>query len=394
MIIAAVACLLTMGSPMSLSRIEALAWQDVDAKAEQAHEQDMKGDTEVGAKYAVEVEKSSKMCTDQEMVKRVQRIGAEMADIANQTHSIATWGDRRFNTFNYTFKVIQDNEPNAFSLPGGYIYVQSGLMKLIESDDELAGVLAHEISHAKFRHVATLQREASKVSMIQLPIILAAILSGSPNAGAAIEGSTLVGTTLENGWTVKAEEAADYGGIQLMVKSKYNPTGMLTLMEHLGILEQSQPQYYSNLGIFRTHPPSKERADSMIKYLKQNNVPIERSKVSSSFRAIVTPDDKVAGAVVITFAGRKLLTFAGNDALTRADDASVKLNSFLDSTPEMYEVVAGPNGTVIGGREKLIEFSPDDAAAQNTTIPDLVKQTIATVRGAVYTVSLRIWTTH
>ena len=317
-----------------------------------------------------------------------------MADLANQTHSIASWGDKRFNTFNYTFKVIQDNVPNAFSLPGGYIYVQSGLLKLVESDDELAGVLAHEISHAKFRHVATLQRESSKLQLMQLPLVLAAILSGSPNAGVAIEGSSLVSTTLQNGWTVQAEEAADYGGIQLMVKSKYNPTGMLTLMEHLGMLEQSQPQYYANLGIFRTHPPSKERADSMIKYLKGYGIPIERSKVSSSFRAIVKPDDKITSAVDITFANKTLMTLAGNDALTRADEISRKLNAFLDATPEMYEVMAGPEGTILGGRDTLLKFVPEDATAQSKTIPDLQKQAIASIRSALYTVAFRIWSTH
>jgi len=393
--LAALALLTISFAPQpSMERIETLAWQEADDRAEKAHEQDMKTDSDVGAKYAVQVEKQCKLSSDRELVNRVQRIGAEMADIANQTHSIASWGDKRFNTFNYTFKVLDDPIPNAFSLPGGYIYVQSGLMKIIESDDELAGVLAHEISHAKFRHVATLQREASKLQLIQLPIILAAILSGSPNAGIAVEGSGLVGTTLQNGWTVMAEEAADYGGIQLMVKSKYNATGMLTLMEHLGVLERSQPQYYANLGIFRTHPPSKERAESMLKYMKQYGVPVERSKVSTSFRAIVKPDDKIPGAVVVTFAGKSLFALAGNDALTRADEIAAKLNAFLDSTPEMYEVSAGPSGAILGGRETLFQFAHDDATAQSKTVEDLQKETVTHIRSALYTVAFRIWSVH
>lgn len=394
MIPAIVALALCSWTLPAAERIEALAWQEADARAEQIHQRDLKSDIEVGAKYAVQVERSCKMCTDPEVIKRVQRIGAEMADIANQTHSIATWGDHRFNTFNYTFKVIQDDEPNAFSLPGGYIYVQTGLLKIVESDDELAGVLAHEISHAKFRHVATLQRDANKIQMIQLPLILAAILSGSPAAGAAIEGGTLVGTTLQNGWTVQAEEAADYGGIQLMAKSKYNATGMLTCMEHLGLLEKNQPQYYTNLGIFRTHPPSKERADSMIKYMKLNNIPIQRSRVSTSFRAIVRPDDRIPGAVVVTFGGKDLFTFAGNDSLSRADEVSAKLNDFLDSTPEMYEVAAGANGSILGRNERLMQFADVDAAALNKSIPDLQKETVANIKSALYTVSFRIWSTH
>ncbi len=393
MIAALLAIAMSSASQPSLAAIEAAAWQDADSKAEQLHQRDLKTDIDVGGKYAVQVEQHVKMCTDPEIIKRIQRVGAELADIANLTRSIATWGDKRFNNFNYTFKVIQDDEPNAFSLPGGYIYVQTGLLKIIESDDELAGVLAHEISHAKFRHVATLQRNANKLTLIQLPIILAAILSGSPNAVAALEGTQLVNTTLQNGWTVEAEEAADYGGIQLMVKSKYNATGILTVMEHLGVLEKNQPQF-SRQGIFRTHPPSKERADAMIKCMKQYNLPIQRSKVSTSFRAIVKPDDKIPGAVVITFAGKDLFAFAGNDALTRADEVSAKLNDFLDTTPEMYEVSPGPDGAILGGSDRLLKFVADDAAAQNKSILELQKQAVATIRNALYTVTFQIWSTH
>ncbi len=371
------------------------AWQQVDKKAEIQHQDDLKSDVEVGAKYAVEVEKQSKFTTDTDMIKRVQRVGAEMADIANQTHSIATWGDTRFNTFNYTFKVIQKDEPNAFSLPGGYVYVQTGLLKFIESDDELAGVLAHEISHAKFRHIATLQREQSKMTMLSLPVIIAAIMtSGGANAGAAITGTSILSTAVGNGWSVKAEQAADYGGIQLMVKSKYNPTGMVTVMERLALVENSQPQYSSTLGIFRDHPPSKERADAMLQKLKQYNIPVERSKVSTSFRAIVKPDDKIAGAVVITFDGRNLLSFAGNNALTRADEAAVKLNTFIDSSPATFEVATGMDGVILGGTQKLLQFTPEDAVAQGKSVAELQRLAVLNIRGALYMVAIRIWETH
>lgn len=394
MISTLVALAITFTAQPALDRYEDLAWQDADARAEQMHERDVKSDIAVGAKYAVEVETHCKMCTDPQIISRVQRIGAIMADIANQTHSIALWGDHRFNQFNYSFKVIEDKIPNAFSLPGGYIYVQTGLLKLIESDDELAGVLAHEISHAKFRHVAQLQRDANKMQMVQLPLLLAAILSGSAAAGAVIEGSQMAGTALQNGWSVKAEEAADYGGIQLMVKSQYNPTAMLTLMEHLELLELSEPQYYSDLGIFRTHPPSKERADSMTKYLRQYGIPIQRSKVSTSFRAVVNPDDKIPNAVDVAFAGQTLFTFAGDDALTRADAATAKLNDFLDSVPQMYEVTAGKNADVLGRSEPLVRFTPADADAEGKSVEDLQKDAVAGLRNAIYTVSFRIWSSE
>lgn len=380
------------GQP-SLDAIEDRAWQESDARAELAHQRDIKSDIEIGAKYAVDVETHCHMCKDPQIISRIQRIGAEMADIANQTHSIALWGDHRFNTFNYTFKVIEDKIPNAFSLPGGYIYVQTGLLNMIESDDELAGVLGHEISHAKFRHVAQLQHDASKLQLIQLGTLLAAILSGSAAAGAIAETSPYVGISMQNGWSIQAEEAADYGGIQLMVKSKYNPTAMLTVMEHLGFYEKSEPQFQDQ-GIFRTHPPSRERAESMMKYLKLYGIPIQRSKVSTSFRVVANPDDKITGGVDVAFAGKTLFTFAGNDALTRADAAISRLNDFLDTTPEMYEATLGGDGSILGGTSPLVRFTPEDASVQGKSLGDLRKQALSSIRNALYTVSFRIWTSH
>ncbi len=112
-------------------------------------------------------------------------IGGELAAIANASKVRTTWGDKRLNPFEYTFKVVEE-DVNAFSLPGGYIYIYEGLVKYAESDDELAGVLAHEIAHASMRHVATMQREAGKLSAMQNPLILAAILIGGAKGGDAM----------------------------------------------------------------------------------------------------------------------------------------------------------------------------------------------------------------
>src|SRR5579862_3129483 len=144
-------------------------------REEKQHEADVQSDIEEGKKYAEEVEKQYKLSDNKEYQARVQRIGAEISAIANAGPSWhVLWGDPHLSRFDYTYKVIKSDDVNAFSLPGGHVYVYEGLMKQVESDDELAGVLAHESAHAAFRHVPTLEKEASKVTMISLPLILAA----------------------------------------------------------------------------------------------------------------------------------------------------------------------------------------------------------------------------
>src|SRR5665213_362870 len=145
---------------------------------------DIDNDEKLGAHYAAQVNKENKFTDDPKMQARVDRIGKELAAIADTHHLIALWGDKRFSPFPYHFKVIQGTDVNAFSLPGGYIYVYEGLVKYCESDDELASVIGHEISHAAFRHVATLTKKSSQLQLLTLPLILLGILtSGGIGAG-------------------------------------------------------------------------------------------------------------------------------------------------------------------------------------------------------------------
>ncbi len=243
-------------------------------RQEIAHDRDIARDREVGAKYVLEADKEFRPTKNVEMQRRVERIGKELAAIANETKAEVLWGDRRMNKFDYSFKVVESKDINAFSLPGGYIYVFEGLINDAESDDELAGVLAHEISHASFRHVATLEAEQEKLQRLTLPLILLSLLGGAAAASTALVGNQFLTTAIGNGWSQQAESAADYGGLQFMLKTKYNPTAILTFMERMASRERSN--FLANeLGILRTHPPGRERAESLVRYLKQCGVQVQ-----------------------------------------------------------------------------------------------------------------------
>ena len=97
------------------------------------------------------------------------------------------WGSSQLKQFNYTFRVVDDKDVNAYSLPGGFIYVNKGLLDYVHSDDELAGVLAHEITHASHHHMVKLMHEQSKIQNVLLPAL--ARLVGLSHGGVGNTGS-------------------------------------------------------------------------------------------------------------------------------------------------------------------------------------------------------------
>ena len=115
-----------------------------------------------GQENSEQIEQSVKLVTDEAILDRVNSIGQKLAEVAKTCEVQAGYGTSDLADFTYTFKVIEDNDINAMSLPGGYIYVNSGLLDFVKSDDELAGVLAHEIAHCAHHHVAVLTQKQSK----------------------------------------------------------------------------------------------------------------------------------------------------------------------------------------------------------------------------------------
>ncbi|MCL6623673.1 MAG: M48 family metalloprotease, partial [Fimbriimonadales bacterium] len=298
-------------------------------------ERESLADRKLGSEYAKKVEEGLKLSEDPALLERVQRIGKEIAEIANTYHFGATFGDPTHHKYEYVFKVVADDDVNAFSIPGGFIYVHEGLIKLTQSDDELAGVLAHEIAHAANRHLIVITKKRSRLETITLPLIIGALLTGSKHAGEVLITSDLLMRAVTNGMGQEAERDADRTAFFYLTKTRYNPTGLLTFLERLAFRDRNRPTV--DWGIFQTHPPTAERAKAIIRLMKENNIPIERSKVTTSFRVSCRSDAEGAHL----FFGEKLLfTLKGEQAQERADDAMAHLNSFFDAVPEPFQVVA------------------------------------------------------
>lgn len=130
--------------------------------------------------------------------------------------------------FKYSFVVVDSDDVNAFALPGGYVYVYTGLRKVAQTDSELAAVLAHEITHAEQHHFARQYKKASKRGFA-LSILSMAV--GLPNL--AQEALGLVDFALTQRYSREHESEADRLGMKRMVRAGFDPQGMVSLLDKL-----------------------------------------------------------------------------------------------------------------------------------------------------------------
>lgn len=242
----------------------------------------------------------------------------------------------------YVVKVIEDKDINAFTLPGGKIYMYRGLLDFAASDDEIAGILAHEIGHNTRLHAlrgAKLNKKFGWVNLLALAGILAG--AGGNNARGEQNNSAniaqfsqylLVG--IMNGYGVGFEKEADGAAIPMLVKAGYNPSALVTFMERLELRNQRMPQV--NLGIFQTHPPSKERALAARDEIESEGIIFAPREVSGAAQAIASERD---GRWTVALGEVTLLELAGApDAKVRAQSAATRTNALLRDNLKAWEV--------------------------------------------------------
>ena len=160
--------------------------------------------------------------------------------------------------FEFKFSIIRSSAINAFATPGGYVYINQGLINLVENEAQLAGVLAHEIAHVNGRHIAEIVDRSKVINIASLAAILAgAFLGGSGDAVAAVTSFTMAtAATLTLKYSREHEEAADRTGMSYLVGAGYNGGAML---DFLRIMRRYE--FYSNTipSYFLTHPGTDER---------------------------------------------------------------------------------------------------------------------------------------
>ncbi|MEN6521925.1 MAG: M48 family metalloprotease [Armatimonadota bacterium] len=351
-----------------------------------AKDKDIESEKELGKKTAADTDKVLKFVKDEKYNKRVEPILQKISSVAKTTKVKATYGSDRLADFDYTFKIVDDASVNAASLPAGYIYINKGLMDKVASDDELAGVIAHEVAHAAHHHVVQLLKKQGQFTPYLYALLAAALLSHSDDLENVYMGVSMLGTSQMSEYSQVAEEDADKTAIEYMIKANYNPIGMLTFIEKLAREDAYNPVDY---GVYMNHPYSKARADYLIAELKKRNIPINRRAVTNTMIAAAKETsigEKKVFQVVVD--GRVIFDAADTPNATsanRAKSIADKLNQMFDTNPEIRDVKLGSADTSVYIKDQLIvDIQQDDADLKSTSREALA----AAVKDAIQAVLL------
>lgn len=201
---------------------------------------------QIGRQLALEVEQQAKMVEDPVITEYVNRVGQNIV-----LHSDAK--------IPFTIKVIDSDEVNAFALPGGFFFVNKGLVLAADNEAELAGVMAHEIAHVAARHAMENQ---GKGTLLQYGM-LAGILFGGGIASTILQNTAGITQALAFfKFSRGAEGEADKLGVQYLYAAGYDPTAMSTMFEKLASQNRKKPGTLSKL--FSSHPQSVDRRDESL----------------------------------------------------------------------------------------------------------------------------------
>jgi len=204
----------------------------------------------LGKQLASEVERQAKIINDPVIAEYVNRVGQNL--VRNSDAKVP-----------FTIKVIDSEEVNAFALPGGFFFVNSGLILKADNEAELAGVMAHEIGHVAARHGT---RQATRGEIAQLGMIPLIFMGGWTGYGIYQAASVLVPVTFLK-FSRAMESEADLLGLEYMYKAGYDPTAFVDFFEKIETLEKRKPGTMAK--VFSTHPMTDDRIRAAQKNIQE-----------------------------------------------------------------------------------------------------------------------------
>jgi len=244
---------------------------------------------------------------------------------------------------NYNIRIIELDEPNAFSLPGGQMYITTAMLSFLRSEAEIAAIIAHELIHADRAHGIVQSRRNNKLSLLTIAGMIAAAAAGAPEAAMV---ASAIQTAAINSYSIDLEKEADAKGISALLKAGYNPAAMLTMMERMYMERLRHPRYEP--GIYQTHPEDEERIEAARKFMRDMGVEVRRKDVVGVLQVDVAP---VGGDLRLTIDGAEIIS------LPRSSESDLFLNELkerLDLTLALelapYDVQVhgeSPDGSII-----------------------------------------------
>jgi len=217
----------------------------------------------MGKQYSMQLQKSVKFVDDPVVVEYVNRIAQNL--VKNSDAKVP-----------FTIKVIDSDEVNAMALPGGFMFVNSGLILTADDEAEMAGVIAHEISHVAAHHAVREQTRMNYAQLGTIPLIFIGGWTGYGIYEAAQIGIPITFLTFSRSF----EAQADFLGVQYMYRAGYDPQAFVTIFEKLENLEKTKPHLISKA--FASHPQTPDRIEATQKEIATLLPPREEYVVTTS----------------------------------------------------------------------------------------------------------------
>ena len=230
--------------PGSKDDIDAIGDRDIGGGRGLGNWYSLETEIRMGREYAQMIDSTVKLVQDPVITEYVNRIGQNI--VRNSDAKVP-----------FTIKVIDSEEVNAFALPGGFFYVNSGLLLVADEEAELAGVMAHEVAHVAARHAMRQMTRGALANIASIPLIFVGGGIGYAARSAAGIGVPMSFMKFSRGF----EDEADYLGLQYMYKAGYDPQSFLTFFEKLQAKEKKKPGTLSK--VFASHPPLDSRVSKI-----------------------------------------------------------------------------------------------------------------------------------
>ena len=276
------------------------------ANAAVSDDTDLEKEREIGRRAVKQIEAEWPLTSDPRSISKLEMI----------IRKLEPYMERRID---WEVRIVKSEALNAFCLPGGYIFFTTGMLETLDTDSELAAVMAHEMIHADRKHGLKMAAESNKVSLGALAVM---ILGASAGTAAPVILAQVAQIAITSGYTMELESEADRLGMQALIKSGYSPTGMITLFERFIAEDYKQP--VRDYGIYMDHPDTPKRLEKAIKILRDRHIPIQRKYPLGLLRTKIQEE---TSDIELQIDGRTVLS---GDKTPAVRDAIAKIRESID----------------------------------------------------------------